>query len=184
MTLKVKTKKGLHDSCFSFRNKLIRVIWYFTYFLLFRFSPTPMFKYRCILLKIFGANIAMTSRIYPSASIWLPSNLAISDNSTIGPYVKVYNQGRINIGCKTIISQGVHLCASTHDYDLPTHPIVLSNIIISDNVWICAEAFIGPNSNIADGTVIGARAVISKVTEPWTVYAGNPAKKLKNRNRF
>jgi acetyltransferase-like isoleucine patch superfamily enzyme len=35
--------------------------------------------------------------------------------------------------------------------------------------------------NIGDGSVIGAGAVVTKSTEPYGVYVGNPARKVKQR---
>jgi putative colanic acid biosynthesis acetyltransferase WcaF len=59
--------------------------------------------------------------------------------------------------------------------------LVRKQIAIGDNVWICAGAFIGPGVSIGDGAVIGARAVVFKDVEPWSVVAGNPARKIKER---
>lgn len=135
-------------------------------------------------MKAFGAKIGSGARVYPSVRIWLPSNLILGDQVALADGVKIYNQGEINIGSKTIVSQGAHLCSSTHDYNDPVHPIVLSPINIGRNVWICADAFVGPGITLGEGTVIGARAVICKDTEVWCVYVGNPAIKVNERKRF
>ena len=34
---------------------------------------------------------------------------------------------------------------------------------------------------IGYGSIIGAGAVVTKNVEPYSIYAGNPAKKIKNR---
>ncbi|MGE6567068.1 colanic acid biosynthesis acetyltransferase WcaF [Shewanella vesiculosa] len=179
--MKVKTKKKLDSSVFSYSNKLIRLVWALIYFFLFKFSPIPFFSFRRFILRCFGAKIGRNVNIYPTVKVWLPSNLSILDNSTLGPNVIIYNQGDITIGRRVIVSQGAHLCASTHDYNDPLHPLLLAPIIISNDVWICAEAFVGPNVEIAEGCVIGARTVLTKNTEAWTVYSGNPAKGIKKR---
>ena len=180
----VKEKSSLGDPVFSLSNKLMRVAWGITYHLFFRFSPVPLSAYRRWLLGLFGAQLSHDVNIYPSVRIWLPSNLSIAEGSTLGPDVKIYNQGRITIGRKAIISQGAYICASTHDYNNPVHPLVLAPITVGDNAWVCADAFIGPNVNVAEGSVIGARAVLSKNTDSWGIYAGNPAKKVNERKRF
>jgi putative colanic acid biosynthesis acetyltransferase WcaF len=105
-------------------------------------------------------------------------------NSTLGPFVNVYNQGLITIGKEVIISQGSHLCASTHDYNHSLHPLVLKPIVIEDHVWVCADAFVGPGVILAEGSVIGARAAIFKNSQSWTVYSGNPAQIIKQRENF
>lgn len=179
----VGVKVSMHSSVFSSRNKLMRILWAVVYYVFFRFSPTPMFKYRRWLLTIFGAQLGDSVYIYPSVKIWWPGNFSLGEGSSLGPRVNVYNQGSINIGSYTIVSQGAHLCASTHDYNNSLHPLVLAPIQIGHHVWICAEAFIGPHVSIADGCVMGARAVVSQSTQKWGVYAGNPAVFLKTRAR-
>jgi len=54
--------------------------------------------------------------------------------------------------------------------------------MIADNVWICADSFIGPDVTVGEGAVVGARAVVMKDVEPWVVVAGNPARAIKKRN--
>ena len=46
---------------------------------------------------------------------------------------------------------------------------------------VCADAFVGPGVVIVEGAVVGARAVVMKNVEPWTVVAGNPAQVIKIR---
>ncbi|MEH6542442.1 MAG: hypothetical protein V7721_00740 [Porticoccaceae bacterium] len=180
----MKTKSALQSSTFSIYHKIVRVVWGLCYALLFRFSPVPCFSYRRWLLRCFGAKIAEKVNVYPSVKIWFPKNLVMQSGSTLGPKVNVYNQGGISIGMNAIVSQGAHLCASTHDYNNPLHPLLLAPISIEQNAWICADAFIGPGVTVAEGSVVGARAVVMKNTECWSVYGGNPAIKVNERKRF
>ncbi len=180
----VKNKQNLQDPVFSFWSKLRRAMWNCVYICLFRYSPIPMRRYRLFILKCFGATVCKTANVYPSAKIWHPKNLMLGGNSTLGPAVIVYNQGLITIGERVIVSQGAHLCASTHDYNNPLHPLILAPISIENDVWVCADAFVGPNVTLSQGSVIGARAVMTKSAEEWSVFGGNPAKKIKNRERF
>jgi putative colanic acid biosynthesis acetyltransferase WcaF len=133
---------------------------------------------------MFGAEIGANSRIYGSTRIWLPANLAIGDDVLIGPRVNCYNQGRISVGARTVVSQDSSLCASSHDINDPLFPLVLRPITIGTDVWIAAEAFVGPSVQIGDGAVLGARAVAMRDLAPWTFYSGNPAKPLKPRLRL
>ena len=176
-------KSHLNSPTFSNSNKLMRLLWLFTYLIFFRFSPVPLFGYRRFILLMFGAKLQSGARIYPSVKIWLPSNLTMKTGSTLGARVNVYNQGRITICENAIISQDVSLCASTHDYNDATHPLLLSPIVIFNDVWVCAEAFIGPGVKLAVGSVVGARAAVVRNTDAWGVYAGNPATRVNDRQR-
>ena len=60
-------------------------------------------------------------------------------------------------------------------------PLIKPPIEIGDEVWVCADAFVGPNVTIANGAVVGARAVVTRNVESLAVVAGNPAKFVKAR---
>ena len=53
--------------------------------------------------------------------------------------------------------------------------------IIGNDVWIGAEAMIMPGVQIADGAVIGTRALVTKNVGPYEIWGGNPAKLIKKR---
>ena len=59
--------------------------------------------------------------------------------------------------------------------------MITKPIVIEDHAWIAAECFVHPGSKIAKGCVIGAKSVIKKKTEEWSIYEGNPAKFIKKR---
>lgn len=171
-----------YNSSFSNINKFHRVVWIF--FNIFFFKPFGLnfFKsYRIFVLRCFGSKIGVNSNVYSSVKIWAPWNLELGDFTTIGPYVDVYNQGKIVIGSNTIISQKSYLCASSHDHEVSNFPLILKPISIGDQVWIAADAFIGPGVTIGEGAVVGARSAVFKDVLNWTVVGGNPAKKVKNR---
>ncbi len=53
-------------------------------------------------------------------------------------------------------------------------------IVIEDDVWIGTNVTILPGVTIRKGSVIGAGSVVLKDTEPYSTYAGVPAKLLHN----
>jgi len=179
--MQVQAKENINSPCFSIQNRSYRAIWTIAYFLFFRFTPIFFFRYRACILRAFGAQVDMSARVYPSASIWSPKNLLLGKGVTIGPKVKLYNQGHITIRKNAIISQDVSICASTHDYNQSVHPLVLAPVEIGASCWICAEAFIGPGVCLGEGAVIGARTVQINDAEAWFVYGGNPSIKIKRR---
>ena len=134
------------------------------------------------MLKCFGAKIEWSSHVYSSVNIWAPWNLEIGANSSLGPKVDCYNQGKISIGSNTVISQKSYLCASTHDYTKIDFSLILKPIAIGSGVWIAADAFIGPGVCIEDNAVVAARSVVIKNVAKNTIVGGNPAKLIKSRN--
>lgn len=157
-----------------------RILWTLGKFF-FRNSPRIAFGYRNAILRLFGAKIGRHVHIYSSTVVWFPWNLEVGDWSAIGEDTLIYNLGRVTIGEKATISHRVHVCAGTHDYTDPTLPLLRPEINIGSQTWICANAFIGPGANIGEGAIIGAGAVMMKDAEAWGIYAGNPAKYIKQR---
>ncbi len=166
---------------FSLRNRMGRVLWGLVYNVLFRFSPIPMHRWRAFLLKSFGAKIGHGVHVYPGVKIWAPWNIILKDECGVANRAILYSQGKITIGSRSVISQGAHLCAGTHDYTHEGFPLLTEPINIGDNAWIAAEAFIHPGVTIGTGSVIGARSVVNKDMPAWMICAGNPCKPIKER---
>ncbi len=148
---------------------------------LFRLVPRPFYAPRRVLLRCFGAKVGRNVNIANTATIYFPWNLEMGDWSAIGEHAVVYNLGKVSIGEKTTISQRAHLCAGSHDYTMPSLPLLTPPVAIGDQAWVCADAFVGPGVVVGEGAVIGARAVAVKNVEPWSVVAGNPVRFVKKR---
>jgi putative colanic acid biosynthesis acetyltransferase WcaF len=174
-------RKHRHAPSFSLANKLSRVAWGLSWLLLARWTPPPLHRWRCLLLRLWGAEVGRDVRVYGSVRIWHPAKLAIGPGSVLGPRVRCYNQGRITIGAAVVVSQDASLCASTHDVTDPRFPLLLRPIRIGDHAWIAAEAFVGPGVQIGTGAVLGARGVAMRDLAAWTVFSGNPAQPIKLR---
>jgi putative colanic acid biosynthesis acetyltransferase WcaF len=167
---------------FSLGNRLARGLWGVVWLLLFRPSPRPLHAWRRALLRGFGARLGRDVNVYPSVRIWAPWQLIVGDRVGIANGVTLYNMAPLTIGSGCVVSQGAHLCGGTHDIDSPNFQLVAKPIALADDVWVCADAFVGPGVRVARGCVLGARAVVMRsIDEPWTVWAGNPAVRKKNR---
>lgn len=57
-------------------------------------------------------------------------------------------------------------------------------IIIHDHAWIGTECIILKGVTIGEGAIIGARSVVTKDVPPYAVVAGNPAKVVKQLEKF
>ena len=167
---------------FSAQNRLKRILWAVVSGIFFRWSPRPLHGWRSFLLRCFGAKVGKGVLIFPLVKVWAPWNLDLRYECVIANRVNLYSQGKITIGCQAIISQGVHICAGTHDYNKPDFPLVTSPIYIDDQAWVAAEAFIHPGVKIGKGCVVGARSVVTKDMPEWMVCAGFPCKPIGVRN--
>jgi len=158
-----------------------RAIWDLAWLLLFRPSPRPLFAWRRLLLRLFGARIGRGVKIYPSCRIWAPWNLTMDIFSNLADDVNIYCVAPIAIGAHSTVSQYSFLCAASHDYEDPRMPLVTSPITIGDQVWVCADVFVAPGVRVGQGAVVGARSSVFKDIPPWTVAGGSPAKVIKQR---
>jgi putative colanic acid biosynthesis acetyltransferase WcaF len=107
----------------------------------------------------------------------------MEDYAGIGDRVICYSMAEISIGKRAVISQGVHLCTGSHDYESTNFQLFALPIVVGSRAWVAADAFVGPGVTIGEGAVIGARAVVTDDIEPWVVVAGNPARVVKRRSR-
>ena len=55
------------------------------------------------------------------------------------------------------------------------------NITLGNDVWVGFEAVILSGVTIGDGAIIGARAVVTKDVEPYTIVGGVPARVIRRR---
>lgn len=104
----------------------------------------------------------------------------------------------INVGCfidacaRTEFHEGVRvgpyvkILTGSHDYENsvmrrdPWAPVKRLPVTIERGCWIGIGAIILPGVKVREGCVIGAGAVVVKSTEPNGLYAGNPARRIKN----
>lgn len=168
---------------FSAGNRLRRAVWNVAWLLLYRPSPRPLHGWRSLLLRMFGAQMGPHCHFYPGSRVWAPWNLRCADQVTAGDGAEIYNPAMIAFGSHAIVSQGAYVCGATHDFDDPAFPLIAYTMEIGAYAWICARACVGPGVQVGEGAVLGLGSVASRELEPWGVYAGTPATKVKERKR-
>ena len=159
---------------------VLRVLWALTQ-PAFRWPPRIMWGWRNLVLRAFVATLGRRVRIDPSARIFAPWQLSIGDDTSIGWDATLYNLGPMQIGSRVTISQGAHLCGGTHDFRDPEMPLQRMPLSIEDEVWVCADVFIGPGVTVRSRAVVGARAVVTRDVPSDVVVAGNPAVEVNRR---
>jgi putative colanic acid biosynthesis acetyltransferase WcaF len=158
-----------------------RALWVLVQSTLWRLAWRRIFVLRPALLRLFGARVAWRTQLPGSLRIHFPWRLSVAAGTSVGPGVTFYNLGGLAIGSRVVISQNAYVCGGTHDYTVPTYPLVCKPVTIEDDVWIGAFAFLCPGVRVGQGAVVGACAVVTKDVAPWTVVAGNPARVIRAR---
>lgn len=168
---------------FSFGNRFARLLWNITWLLLYRPSPRPFHAWRAMLLRLFGATLGSDCHFYPGSRVWAPWNLRCADHVAAGDGVEIYNPSAMRLESHVILSQDCYLCGATHDYNDPGFPLIAYAMTIEPYAWICARASVAPGVRVGQGAVLGLGAVATRDLEPWTVYSGNPAQAIRQRQR-
>jgi sugar O-acyltransferase (sialic acid O-acetyltransferase NeuD family) len=145
------------------------------------FAPTThmgMNKVReRIFLEIKGKGYQCINYISSRATIFddliVGENCFILEDNTIQPFV--------TIGSNSVLWSGNHI---GHHSKIGNHVFITSQVVISGNCIIEPYCFIGvnsalkENSKLGEATFIAMSTSISHDTEPFSVYSGNPAKKI------
>ncbi|MFJ6324047.1 MULTISPECIES: acyltransferase [unclassified Rhizobium] len=160
--------------------------------------------------RSFGRNcqVSRYARFYGAASMSMEDNVRIDDFAVLsgtialGNYIHIASHCVLHGGSDAAgismedfsgLSARVSVYAHSDDYSglwltNPTVPNELTNVI-SRNVSIGRHAIIGtgsvllPGVIVGEGAALGAMSLATKSLEPFTIYAGNPARRLKSRQR-
>ncbi len=168
-------------SPYTFKEKVGRILWGVVQATVFRCTFHNWYSIRRAMLSCFGAKLHSTVRIRRTVLIECPWNLRMGADSSIGDRAIIYCLGPVTIGDRTTLSQGAHICAGSHDYRKRAMPLLRPPIDIGSDVWIAADAFVGPKVRIGDGAILGARSAALTPLQEWTIYSGNPAQPIKAR---
>lgn len=179
--MQIDVAKNRQDRKWTRREQSGRVLWALT-MPLFRLSPRPLWGWRRALLRVFGAEVRANVHVYPTVRITIPWNLTLGDGCAVGAHAILYALGPITLGPRATVSQYAHLCAGNHDWRDPAMPLTKPPITLGADVWVCADAFVGPGVTVGDGAILGARAVVVKDVAPRAIVVGNPAHQIGTRD--
>ncbi len=178
MTELSKYDKGNYNIGRSF---IVQILWYFTNVLFFLNPLNPFSSVKVVLLRWFGAKVGKGVNIKPSVNIKYPWHLKIGNNVWIGEKVWIDNLAKVEIGDNSCISQGAFLLTGNHDYSKSSFNLITKPIVIEEGVWICAKSTVYPNVVCKSHSVLLANSVADNDLEAYSLYRGNPAKKIKDR---
>lgn len=158
--------------------------------------------------KSIGENVKISDK----ASIYNPETIKLGDHSriddfcvvsghvTIGKYVHIApfclvagGENGVTMADFSGLAYGVQVFSQSDDYSgrTLTNPTVSSEfknerkaeVRIGRHVIIGAGSMVFPGVDLAEGCSIGAMTLVNKSTQPWGIYAGNPARRIKDRKR-
>lgn len=103
-----------------------------------------------------------------------------------GVFLTAGEKSKIIIKKNSIFGPKVMIWSVNHNFEDVSKPIwgqgsIEKDVIIEENCWIGADAIILPGVRIGTGSIIGARAVVTKDIPPYSVATGVPARVIKSR---
>lgn len=151
-------------------------------------------------------------RISDRASIYNADQIEIGDFSRVDDFCCVSGRVFIGrnvhfaLGCNVAggepgirfhdfsgLAYGCHVFAQSDDYSgaTMTNPTVPARfkseikkpIEIGRHSIVGTSSLIFPGVVLAEGTAVGALSVVTRSTEPWSIYVGNPAKRIRSRRQ-
>lgn len=161
---------------------LRRFLWYFVNVIFFINPLNPSGGLKVFLLRLFGAGIGKGVVIKPGVNIKYPWLLKIGDYSWIGERVWIDNLAQVSIGRNCCISQGAMLLCGNHHYKKRTFDLIVKPITLEDGAWVGAMSVVCPGVTLKSHAVLTVHSVATETLEPYALYKGNPAVKIRDRN--
>lgn len=134
-----------------------------------------------------GASIPKSVNVQRDVCIWGCKNVEIGEGSFLGEGVRlIAYEKNISIGCNVLLASGTKIITRSHVYEDVSRNIsdqgyINAPVKIGNDVWIGFNTIILPGIIISDKVIIGANSVVTKNLVSPGVYAGVPAKFIKDR---
>lgn len=158
--------------------------------MLLRPLPGPEgFGLRWLLYKLLFKRLDGYCYVYPGVRLSHVYGISAGRGLAVSQGAFIYGRGGITFGDDVMIGPNAVIVSSQHRFDDPRLPMVYQGhqeapVTIGSDVWIGANAVVVPGVTIADGTVVGAGAVVTRDTEPYTIVGGIPAALIGHRPRL
>ena len=112
--------------------------------------------------------------------IYQPELVSFGNRVDVGENVVIRGGGGVSIGDNVLIAAGAAIISQGHPIVPPRWNSVISNEVrIGDEVWIGANAIILPGVTVGDRSIIAAGAVVTQDVPPSCTVAGVPARVIR-----
>jgi galactoside O-acetyltransferase len=112
----------------------------------------------------------------------------------IASFVSVIGGGSLELEDLTGVSCGSRIVTGSDDFSgrslvSPCVPMEFKPYCYQGHVKICKHAVLGTNTiihpdvTIGEGAITGSNTLVTKDLDPWTIYSGSPAIKMKERKK-
>lgn len=151
----------------------------------------------CLLINLIWRRYRFGKNAYigRSVSMWARNSISVGDNFYIGKYSQ--------IECDAVIGNDVMMAnyvalVGRYDHNFTEIGVPMrqasrirdkdykwkglhEKVVIEDDVWIGHGSIILSGTRIGSGSIVAAGSVVTDDVEPFSIYAGNPARRIKDR---
>jgi acetyltransferase-like isoleucine patch superfamily enzyme len=158
--------------------------------------------------KKLGTNVQISDKasLYNTELIEIGDNSRIDDFCVISGKVSIGRNVHFAVFCNIAggsegitledfsgLAYGCHVFSQSDDYSgrTLTNPTIPGKykretkkaVHIGRHCIVGTNTIIFPGVKLAEGTSVAALSLVSKSTEEWSIYSGNPAKRIKSRKQ-
>jgi galactoside O-acetyltransferase len=135
-----------------------------------------------------GSHVAIDKGVYVSTGISIGDYCHIAHGVSIigGEHATMimYNFTNIGAGAKiVVISDDFTQGMINPIVPVKYRKLIGSSIIMHPHTIVGTNSVVFPNVTMMEGSVLGANSLLRESTEPWTIYAGSPARPIGKRDK-
>ena len=159
-------------------------------------------------LRAYGRDVLISDKaaIYDAGSISLGSNVRIDDFCVLSGKVEFGSNCHIAVFCNIAggtegvrfedfsgLAYGCHVFSQSDDYSghsmagpiIPDRfkQVTRKPVLLQRHAIVGTGSVILPGVTVAEGCAIGAMSLLNRSTKPWGIYAGRPARRVRNRSQ-
>lgn len=150
-----------------------------------QFDRTPLasnvafgLAFRQMLADVLFASAGDDLRIFRGVTMSYGHNITVGDRAVIHDHVHLDDRGRLRIGDRVSISEGVHIYS--HDHDIVDQTAVTNyETIIEDDVRLTYETMVRAGVRVGENAVVGAKSVVQSDVPAHHVAVGSPARSVR-----
>ncbi|WP_227353494.1 acyltransferase [Haladaptatus salinisoli] len=150
-----------------------------------QFDATPMadnvefaLRFRQMLANHLFEECGDDCRFFKGISFTYGHNIRIGDNTVVHDDVHLDDRGKLTIGNRCSISDGVHIYS--HDHDVVDQTEVTNyHTVVRDDVRLTYDAMVRAGVEVGENALVGARAVVQSDIPAHHVAVGMPAKSIR-----
>jgi len=114
----------------------------------------------------------------PRLSIGNHTTIGHGSSFTVGKSIQIGDECRIATNVRMFDSPGHPLDPEERRKGMPVSADGVRPIVVERNVWIGADSVIFPGVSVGEGSIIATCSVVTTNVEPFTMVAGNPARRI------